>query len=141
MAQSNHTTSVVVGDDLVPRFSFATTEDLRNVALILSDPAAHGLSGSHSAAALLATDARGDAEGLAAAYAAIRPLACIAPGRLFPSGRLVGLSDPGGPAPRALAQGDVDELRISADMASSHMPRRYLLAVQAVAHEGGAARL
>merc|ERR1719422_1219407 len=36
LAQSNHTTSFVVGNDLVPRLSLATVKDLRAAMLLLS---------------------------------------------------------------------------------------------------------
>merc|ERR1719409_130171 len=43
VAQSNHTTSVIVGDDLVPRFSLATAQDLQAAMLCLNNPESKGL--------------------------------------------------------------------------------------------------
>mmetsp|Transcript_23906 Transcript_23906/g.59557 ORF Transcript_23906/g.59557 Transcript_23906/m.59557 type:complete len:511 (+) Transcript_23906:126-1658(+) len=134
LAQSNHTTSVVMGDDLVPRFSFATAQDLRRATLVLSDPEAYGLPQQFNTQELLAAESRGDTNDLAAAYYAVRPVVCTSPGRLFPPGRLVHILPSG---VRSISQRDVDELRISRDMASAHMPRRYLLAVQGVAASEG----
>merc|ERR1712176_808141 len=37
LAQSNHTTSVIVGNDVVPRASMATAKDLRTAMLLLAN--------------------------------------------------------------------------------------------------------
>jgi len=126
-AQSNHTTTVIFGDDMVPRFSLATAHDLRAAMLLLSDPASGGLSASFGADAILDLQTRGEEDTLAAASDVVRPRVCTAEGRLFPSGRLVHLRQ--GEAPTLAALDEVDELHISSDMAAAHMPRRYLLAV------------
>mmetsp|Transcript_53471 Transcript_53471/g.173999 ORF Transcript_53471/g.173999 Transcript_53471/m.173999 type:complete len:526 (+) Transcript_53471:62-1639(+) len=130
-AEEACTTTVVLEDDIVPRASFATIQDLRNAVLILSDPAKHGLERSCSSTVLRAAEARGDVAALAAAYADVRRLACTSSGRLFPAGKLIWLSNEG--QARQLAPTDFDELRISPDMGSDHMPWCYMKAVQAVA--------
>jgi len=128
MAQSNHSTSMIVGTDLVPRFSLATAQDLQAAMLCLVDPESRGLPLSMRKDAILSAKARGDSESLQAAYHAMRPLVCTSPGRLFPAGRLIYLHP--GHTPCAISCQDLDELRISSDMASSHMPRAYFLAIQ-----------
>jgi len=128
MAQSNHSTSMIVGTDLVPRFSLATAQDLQAAMLCLVDPESRGLPLSMRKDAILSAKARGDSESLQAAYHAMRPLVCTSPGRLFPAGRLIYLRP--GQTPCAISCQDLDELRISSDMASSHMPRAYFLAIQ-----------
>jgi len=128
VAQSNHTTSMIVGRDLVPRFSLATAQDLQAAMLCLVDPQSRGLPLSMRMEAILSAKARGDSESLQAAYHAMRPLVCTSPGRLFPAGRLIHLRP--GKAPCSISCQDLDELHLSSDMASSHMPRAYLLAIQ-----------
>jgi len=128
VAQSNHTTSFIVGADLVPRFSLATAQDLQAAMLCLVDPESKGLPLSMRTDAILSAKASGDSESLQGAYYAMRPLVCTSPGRLFPAGRLIYLHP--GHTPCAISCQDLDELRISSDMASSHMPRAYFLAIQ-----------
>lgn len=127
-AQSKHTVSFVVGDDLVPRFSLATAQDLRAAMLYLNNPETYGLSPSMQTQEILAAQTRGDMEGLATAYSAIRPMVCTAGGRLFPPGRLIELRS--GRGPSTIAHEALDELIISGEMASSHMPGKYLRAIQ-----------
>jgi len=134
-AVGNHTTSVVLGDDLVPRLSLATAHDLREVLLRLWKPTSYGLPSSLGAQEALEAAERGEADRLAAAHATLRHVACTSPNRLFPAGRLLHLA-PGRP-PRAVGHEAVDELRITQDMAAAHMPRRYLLALQEAATLAG----
>lgn len=132
LAVSNHTTSVIVGADMVPRLSLATASDLREALLHIRTPSAYGLPESCSSASLLGAEARGDAQALAAAHEAIRRRACTSPRRLYPAGRLVFF--PGGDDPgecRTINPEFIDELIISRDMAGAHMPPRYLAALQA----------
>jgi len=128
VAQRGHTTSIVVGNDLVPRFSLATSQDLQAAILCLDDPERQGLQPALGTDAVLEAQAQGDSDRLAVSHAVVRPLVCTAPGRLFPAGRLIHLLP--GREPLAIGCEDVDELRIAQDMASSHLPRRYLEAVQ-----------
>merc|ERR1712217_506230 len=123
MAQSNHTTTVIVGNDLVPRLSLATAKDLRGAMLLLS-----GESKSYSAAEILAAEGRGGTPALAAAFSVMRPEVCISPGRLYPAGRLLHLRPM--QQPQMVGHGAVDEILIAQDMVSAHMPRAYLLALQ-----------
>jgi len=127
-ALSNHTTSVIVGDDMVPRLSLATATDLRSAVLHLSSPVDYGLGPSFHAHNILASAAAGEADHLHEAYATVRHAACTSPNRLFPPGRLIHLVP--GDEPRAVSPCTFDELRISQDMASAHMPRRYLIAIR-----------
>jgi hypothetical protein len=127
-AQSNHTTSIIVGDDMVPRFSFATAHDLQAAMLCLNNPESRGLPASLNTAEILEAQSQGAIERLATAYATMRPVVCTAAGRLFPAGRLVHLQS--GQAPREISRDSLDELLISREMVSSHMPRQYLRAVQ-----------
>eukprot|EP00928_Gymnodinium_smaydae_P057672 TRINITY_DN40891_c0_g1_i1.p1 TRINITY_DN40891_c0_g1~~TRINITY_DN40891_c0_g1_i1.p1 ORF type:complete len:699 (+),score=85.85 TRINITY_DN40891_c0_g1_i1:102-2198(+) len=71
---------------------------------------------------------QGDASRLAALYARVRYHVGSAPGRLYPAGRLMKL-EPGRP-PYEVSQDMVDEMVVTSDMVESHMPRRYLAAVQ-----------
>jgi len=119
-AVSNFTTSIVLGDDLVPRFSLATANDLRSAVLHINDPVAHGLDPSF-ASQLLAC------QHLAQLHGPLRQAACTAQGRLFPAGRLIHIVEGRPQEVQALA---FDELIISQDMAAAHMPQRYLKAVQ-----------
>jgi len=128
MAQSNHTTSLIVGDDLVPRFSLATAQDLQEAMLCLHDPESHGLHPSLSTGEVLQAQSQGHTERLAAAYALVRPKVCTSEGRLFPAGRLIHLLPQ--QAPLAITGGALDELIIAREMGSSHMPRAYLVAIQ-----------
>lgn len=133
LAQSNHTTSFIVGDDLVPRLSLATARDLRTAMLLLSSPASSGIPSLRTAEVLVA-EGRNDIHALATAYAAIRPQVCTSSGRLFPSGHLIQLA--AGMTPREVGHESLDELVISGDMVAAHMPRRYLLAVQEASNRG-----
>lgn len=139
LALSNFTTSVVLGDDLVPRLSLTTVQDLREALLRLNDPQAFGLPQELGAKAL-ATLAQGGVASqgsLAAAHTAV-----VASGsrgemnRLYPAGRLIILRKASLPAseeskyaPLEGSQVDVDELLLSSDMAAAHMPARYLKAL------------
>lgn len=129
MAVSNFITSIVVGDDLVPRFSLATSNDLRAATLSINDPVAHGLDHSFHAESVLGMTARRDqTQRLGEMHATLRDAACTAQGRLFPAGRLIHLSPQ---RPPQLAEPlAFDELLISRDMAAAHMPQRYLKAIQ-----------
>lgn len=131
---SNHTTSIIAGDDLVPRLSLATATDLRSAMLLLSNPADHGLDPSLHMRHVFASADRGEANHLADVYLTIRQAACTAPNRLFPPGRLIHLVS--GRAPQACSPSTFDELLISPDMAAAHMPRRYLSAIQESLSEG-----
>jgi len=129
VAVSNFTTSILVGDDLVPRFSLATSNDLRAITLSINDPMAHGLDSSFGAQEILSLAAQASqTERLAQMHSTLRRAACTAQGRLFPAGRLIHL------APQRLPQLAeplaFDELLISRDMAAAHMPQRYLKAIQ-----------
>eukprot|EP00405_Crypthecodinium_cohnii_P016074 CAMPEP_0206445488 /NCGR_PEP_ID=MMETSP0324_2-20121206/15547_1 /ASSEMBLY_ACC=CAM_ASM_000836 /TAXON_ID=2866 /ORGANISM="Crypthecodinium cohnii, Strain Seligo" /LENGTH=612 /DNA_ID=CAMNT_0053913731 /DNA_START=72 /DNA_END=1910 /DNA_ORIENTATION=+ len=128
-AQSEHTMSFIVGDDMVPRLSYATVQDLRNAVLLLSRPGATRPQGLPTPAEILQLETAGEIEALGRAYAALKPLVATSPGRLFPSGRLVQLP-PNGGAAWEVDHSAVDELRISSDMGAAHLPRRCLLAVQ-----------
>merc|ERR1712070_894927 len=90
-AQSNHTTSIIAGDDMVPRFSLATARDLQAAILCLTNPESKGFDSNLSTQAVLEAHVRGDSERLADAYATVRPAVCTSPGRLFPAGRLIHL--------------------------------------------------
>jgi len=127
-ALSNHTTSVVVGDDMVPRLSLASAMDLREVLLRLSDPEAFGLPEVFAANEVLAAEARGDTGTLEVAYAAIRRAAFMSSKQLAPAGRLIHLAP--GSIPCIASSENFNELIISRDMASAHMPHRYLAAIQ-----------
>jgi len=127
-ALSNHTTSIVVGDDMVPRLSLATATDLRSAMLLLAKPADFGADPSLHMQNVLASADRGEADRLVDAYVGIRHAACTSPNRMFPPGRLLHLV-PGQP-PRACCPSAFDELCISQDMAMAHLPRRYLVAIE-----------
>ncbi|CAE8587646.1 unnamed protein product [Polarella glacialis] len=128
-AVSNFTASILFGDDLVPRFSLATSIDLRAATLHVHSPQAHGLpTTALSAQEVLAAAARGDSRQLAEAHAEVRRAISPAEGRLFPAGRLVYLAGAGRSPERAEPRA-FDELLISATMVSDHMPQRYLQAV------------
>jgi len=127
-AMGNFTTSILLGHDLVPRFSLATANDLRSAILHIHDPQGHGLQASFGSQELLAAEASGQSEQLVQAYVALRQSACRAPGRLFPAGRLVHLQ----PRPQLAEAEAFDELLLSSDMAAAHMPQRYLKAIQEV---------
>eukprot|EP00931_Biecheleriopsis_adriatica_P054820 TRINITY_DN32296_c0_g1_i1.p1 TRINITY_DN32296_c0_g1~~TRINITY_DN32296_c0_g1_i1.p1 ORF type:complete len:542 (-),score=95.26 TRINITY_DN32296_c0_g1_i1:210-1775(-) len=131
VAVSNFTTSVILGDDLVPRFSLATSYDLRAVTLHIYDPEAHGLSQPEvfRSEQLLSAAALGQTEQLVQAHKTLQQTACTATGRLFPAGRLIHLVASGA----ELAEpDDFDELLISSDMAAAHMPQRYLKAIKEI---------
>lgn len=135
LAQSNLTTSFICGDDLVPRFSLATAEDLRNAIVILAGAPQDGMpTGSD----LMSAAESGNADLLAEAYWKIRQSAFTSSGRLFPAGRLVHVS-PGGRV-MGMSHDDVNELVVSNDMVHAHMPRRYLLALQTAIHRNAANR-
>merc|ERR1712050_774931 len=108
-AQSSHTTSVIVGNDLVPRLSLATATDLRAAMLLLS-----GESDSYSTTKILAAEGRGDTPALAAAFSVMRPEVCISPGRLYPAGRLLHLRPM--KQPQMVGHEAVDEILIAWDM-------------------------
>uniref|UniRef100_A0A7S2JA59 Uncharacterized protein n=1 Tax=Zooxanthella nutricula TaxID=1333877 RepID=A0A7S2JA59_9DINO len=97
---------------------------------MLNDPAAGGLESpeNFSAQALLDLETRGEHRILAERYAYVRPKVRTSQGRLYPSGRVL-LVLPG-QAPYLGGLEDVDELRISRDMFTTHMPHRYVLALQ-----------
>lgn len=130
-AVSNHTTSVIVGTDIVPRLSLATAYDLREALLQIRSPDAHGLPESCGTSALLDAESRGDTQALADAHAAIKRSACTSSRRLYPAGLLV-LWPPANlhAGPQIASHESVDEILIARDMAGSHMPRNYLLALQ-----------
>lgn len=128
VAVSNHTTSIIVGDDLVPRFSLATAYDLQRALLHLRSPQEYGLDPSLHMDEVLAMSSRNEERALADAYAVIQRAALTSPNRLFSPGQLVHLVP--GHAPGGASQEEFNEIRISSDMASAHRPRRYLLAVQ-----------
>jgi len=128
VAQSNHTTSVIVGADLVPRFSLATARDLQAAMLCLNNPESKGLQPSLSTHSIIEAQSQGDTDRLAVTYGVVRPLVCTAAGRLFPPGRLIHLLPD--QAPLRISTEVVDELLIAREMGSSHMPRAYLLAIQ-----------
>lgn len=138
MALANFTTSVILGDDLVPRLSLTTVQDLRESCLRVNDPEAFQLPSSLSTTSLQARAARGnedDMAHLAAAHAQIAGACHGTSNRLFPAGRLVVLRQAEIPSqdPHYVAlegsQADVDEMLISSDMAAAHMPARYLKAL------------
>ncbi|CAE8598874.1 unnamed protein product [Polarella glacialis] len=140
-ALCNHTTSIVLGDDLVPRLSLSTVQDLREAFLRLNDPQAFHLPADLGTDALLALASQSSENRvrLAAAHTSLRAAgARVDAGRLFPAGRIIILpvaantislsSTARGPQDGGHA--DVDELRLSQDMASAHMPGRYIKALQ-----------
>jgi hypothetical protein len=127
-AQSNHTMSVIVGDDMVPRFSLATARDLQAAILCLTNPESKGFDSNLSTQAVLEAHVRGDSERLADAYATVRPAVCTSPGRLFPAGRLIHLLPDREPLEKSAEC--FDEMIVASDMGKSHMPQRYLHAVQ-----------
>lgn len=131
VAQSNHTTSVILGNDMVPRFSLATAQDLFTAMACLHDPDTYGLQSSCSTQQVLAAKSRGDLSSVAATYTEVRFRACTSGARLFPAGKLVHLKS--GMAPCSIHHEAVDELRISRDMLISHMPGPYLKALQEAA--------
>lgn len=133
-AVSNFTTSIIVGNDLVPRFSLATAHDLREAMLHLNNPVAYGHDPSFCTKEVLAAESRGDTASLATAYSVLRPIVCSAPGRLFPAGHLIHLIP--GRTPLVVPCETFDELRVTSDMASAHMPGKYLSALQDVAAQG-----
>lgn len=128
---AEHTTSVILDRDLVPRFGRATATDLREVLLCLTDPARFGLSPAYRATALLAPDMQADSDRLAVAHGTLR-LATRGEreDRLYPPGRLVHLT--GGSA-WAIPRESLDELLIADGMAVSHLPNKYLAAIREVA--------
>jgi len=128
VAQSGHTTSIIVEDDMVPRLSLATAQDLQAATVCLNNPQSRGLPSELHTAKILTAQLSGDVESLAAAYAVVRPIVCTSPGRLFPPGRLIHLLP--NTAPVTLTCDDLDELKVSPGMMSNHMPWKYLLAVQ-----------
>mmetsp|Transcript_108414 Transcript_108414/g.171059 ORF Transcript_108414/g.171059 Transcript_108414/m.171059 type:complete len:533 (+) Transcript_108414:57-1655(+) len=127
-AQSGHTTSLVVGTDLVPRFSLATSQDLQAAMLCLDNPEMKGLPMSMSTDAVLRAKAEGDIERLAATYDVVRSQVCTSTGRLYPSGRLIHIVDC--TAPLEISCDCLDELLIARGMGSSHLPWSYFRSIQ-----------
>jgi len=131
-AMSNHTTSISLDNDLVPRLSLATAIELREALLRLHSPQEYSLPSSCAAAEVLAAHARGDADLLLEVDAKIKASTATAStlaGRLFPSGRLIHLTPD-----RRPQEVDADffgELLIDKDMAAAHMPQRYFAALKA----------
>lgn len=136
LAQAVHTTSFVCGDDMVPRLSLATVEDLRDALLRLHAPADYGLGQGLAAWELMKLDFTGGSGAnmpiLAAAHQLIREGGARSQhGRLFPAGRIVLL--PGKPSDGKAWIGeheDVDELVICHDMGLAHTPTRYVRSVR-----------
>lgn len=142
---SLHTTSYVYGEDTVPCLGLASASDLRDALVTIADPEARvrmaegadleclqGLSADD----ILAAAQRGDSDTLAAMYASVRNLVGSHDHRLFPSGCLVKMLT--GHAPWAAEMSEVDEMVVTTDMVTAHLPHRYLSAVQEVAAAGGA---
>jgi len=138
MALSNFTTSIILGDDLVPRLSLTTVQDLRESCLRVNNPQAFQLPATLATTAIQARASRGNEDDMAHLAAAHTQLVagCHATNnRLFPAGRLVVLRQAEIPDrdPHYVAlegsQEDVDEMLISSDMAAAHMPARYLKAL------------
>merc|ERR1739848_519550 len=128
MAQSDHTTTIIVGDDLVPRLSIATVLDLREIIACLYNPQEYGLSSSYDVQSVLAAEATGDGEQLVHIHTAVRRVARRSGNRFFPAGRLIQLSC--GRVPQLIDQDSVDDLVISKDMVTAHMPHQYLAALR-----------
>jgi len=128
LAQGNHIISLVNADDLVPRFSLATSMDLRQAMLALADPLKAGLPSDLTPGSIRSADAKGDASTLGQWYTMVKSKAGSSTGRMFPPGQIVILRS--GQSARRVGHDQVDELHISEDMASAHMPRAYLLAIQ-----------
>lgn len=128
VATSNFITSVILGDDLVPRLSLATAHDLRDAMLHLHRPQDYNLDDSFKIDEVLAAAERGETERLAQSYTRLRSLACTSPGRLYPPGQLVQLR--AGTRPQLVGPQAFDELIVSRDMAAAHMPHRYLAALK-----------
>lgn len=131
LAQSDLTTSIIAGDDLIPRLSLATAKDLLSALLLLSPSNQDKDSHGHAVdtAKVLAAECRGDTAALAAMHATVRSNVRTSSGRLFAPGRLLYLRQ--GEGPRRVSHQEVDELIISRDMVAAHMPRRYAMAIQA----------
>eukprot|EP00933_Yihiella_yeosuensis_P033678 TRINITY_DN27334_c0_g1_i1.p1 TRINITY_DN27334_c0_g1~~TRINITY_DN27334_c0_g1_i1.p1 ORF type:complete len:574 (+),score=114.17 TRINITY_DN27334_c0_g1_i1:40-1761(+) len=125
---SNYTTSIVLGNDVVPRFSLATSHDLRDVLLHLSSPQDFGLDSSFHAEEVLAAASRGDANHLTEKYFRVKTLACTSSDRLFPSGHLMHIDS--GHTTHHVGPQAFDEILISRDMAYIHMPGCYITALQ-----------
>jgi len=142
----NHTTSFVVGEDVVPCLSLATATELRDAVLLLASAECpdHWRPKSIFEAAT-----RGETAELAAIYAEVRArvvgvgeVTSIA--RLYPAGRVLRLP-PGSvyaaslgvpvppDVPREIHGDALQEMVITGDMALGHLPRRYLAAVREVA--------
>jgi len=134
LAQSEHTTSLVVGDDCVPCLSLASCFDLRDALVSLADPASRGLDSSFEAARVLEAAQAGDDASLAEKYRTIRQLVGSAPDRLFPAGRII--KHHMGETPRYANHSVVDEMVVHIDMVAGHMPRRYLASVQEIEAAG-----
>jgi len=94
-AMSNHTASIVLGYDLVPRLSLATAIDLREALVRLHSPGAFSLPSFCAADKVLAAHARGDADRMFEIDNKVKASCATASelaGRLFPSGRLIHLT-------------------------------------------------
>jgi len=142
----NHTTSFVVGEDVVPCLSLATATELRDAILLVA--AAESRDRWH-AKSILEAAARGGAAELAAIYAEVRERVVGAGevtsiGRLYPAGRVLKLSPgsvyaaslgvPVSPdVPREIHTDTLQEMIITGDMVLGHLPRRYLAAVREIA--------
>lgn len=138
MALSNFTTSIILGDDLVSRLSLTTVQDLREACLRLNNPQAFELPVTLQTASVQAMATRGgedDMARLAAAHTQIMAGAKGTENRLFPAGRLMFLRKaqiPSAESHYVALEGShagVDEMLISSDMATAHMPARYLKAL------------
>merc|ERR1712048_936349 len=95
-----------------------------------------GLSDAFTVNAIMASSAAGEQDRLSAAYDTVRRAVSIAlaadgtpPQHLRPPGRLI-LLPADGALPRLGAAEDLCELLISSDMATVHMPHRYLRAIR-----------
>eukprot|EP00931_Biecheleriopsis_adriatica_P100930 TRINITY_DN76164_c0_g1_i1.p1 TRINITY_DN76164_c0_g1~~TRINITY_DN76164_c0_g1_i1.p1 ORF type:complete len:661 (-),score=125.97 TRINITY_DN76164_c0_g1_i1:73-2055(-) len=124
-----HTVSIIVGDDCVPCLSLATAGDLRNALSCLQNPANFGLPPSIGSSSVLAAAALGDTAQLLESYAVVRQAIGQESERLYPAGDLIHLVP--GLKPRRVEAAAVEELFLTRDMVSAHLPRRYLAAVQA----------
>jgi len=122
--------SVVLGDDLVPRLSQATATDLREAMLCLYNPNAFGLSQAFSTAEVQLAADRAEHDRLAASHGVIHGVACTSPGRLFPAGWVVQIAEG---EVREMDREILSELLVGPDMATSHMPHRYVAAIKEIA--------
>jgi hypothetical protein len=124
-AQRSHTTSVIVGDDMVPRFSLASALELRSALLLLHAPDNDDFPSALQAEALASQVERNRGTHI---HGIVSRLAAVSSGHLCASGRLLHVSN----GVHEVEHCNFRQILISGDMTHAHMPWRYLAAVRSM---------